>query len=156
MLMKLLKACSFLVLMTFIWLPSLSSNAAGDGSFEVLIDDVYVTGGVLVDDFSGTTIDFSKWDITNEYAVKLDTFNDNLVMISAGSSIPIPFNVTQTPVNAPNLASIQATITVVDTSTMMGDSVSANIAGQCRYALKILLSIGHRSASIFDVFQNSS
>lgn len=128
--MKLLKTRSFLSLMTVIWLPCLSVNAAGDGSFEALVDDVYVTGGVLVDDFSGTTIDFSKWDIPNEYAVKLDTFNDNLVMISAGRSIPVPFNVTQTPVNAPNLTSIQATITVVDTSTMVGDTVSANIAGQ--------------------------
>ena len=108
-----------------------TSKAAGsDGSFEVLIDDVYVTGGVLVDDFSGTTVDFSKWSISNEYAVKVDQVNDNLVMISAGNSIPIPFNITQTPVNAPNLASIEATISLVDTSTVAGDSVAANIAGQ--------------------------
>jgi hypothetical protein len=128
--MKLLKTCSFIVLTTVIWLPSLSANAAGDGVFEALVDDVYVTGGVLVDDFSGTTIDFSKWDTSDEYAVKLDTVNDNLAMVSAGNSIPIPFTATQTPVNTPNLASIQATITVVDTSTIGGDSVSANIAGQ--------------------------
>jgi hypothetical protein len=129
--MKLLKACSFLILTTVIWLPPLSANAVGDGIFEVLVDDVYVTGNVLVDDFEGTTIDFNKWSWPpNEYAVKLDTLSDNLVMISTGNSVPIPFNVTQTPVNAPNLASIQATITVVDTSTVGGDSVSANIAGQ--------------------------
>ncbi len=129
--MKLLKACSFLVLTTVVWLSPLSVNAAGDGIFEVLVDDVYVTGGFLVDDFNGTTIDYSKWaSPSNEYAVKLDQINDNLVMISAGNSVPIPFNVTQTPVNAPNLTAIEATITVVDTSTILGDSVSANIAGQ--------------------------
>jgi hypothetical protein len=37
--MKLLKTCSFLILTTVIWLPSLSADAAGDGFFEVLVDD---------------------------------------------------------------------------------------------------------------------
>jgi hypothetical protein len=110
---------------------STSNSAGADGIFEALIDDVRIVKEELVDDFNGTTIDFNNWSSwKNEYAVKLDTVNDNLVMISAGNSIPIPFNITQTPVNAPNLASIQATITVVDTSTIADDSVSANITGQ--------------------------
>ena len=119
------------LLVTCFWWLTLPGKATGsDGSLEVLLDDVYVTGGVLVDDFSGTTLDFSKWRNNEEYAVKLDTFNDNLVMISAGNSTPIPFNITQTPLNAPDLSSIEATIAVISSSTAAGDSVSANIAGQ--------------------------
>ena len=124
------RTCAIFVLAFTATILSFPAKSAGDGIFEVFVDDVYVTGGVLVDDFSGTTIDFSKWSSNSEYAVKLDTVNENLVMISAGNSGPIPFDVTQTPVNAPNLASIEATITVADTSTIAGDRVSANIGGQ--------------------------
>ena len=88
---------SGIVLASFISLALFATDSrASDGSLEVFVDDVYVAGGVLVDDFSGTTVDFSKWTTGNEFTAKLDTDNDNLVMISAGSSHSLAFNNTRT------------------------------------------------------------
>ncbi len=129
--MKSPKVLSVIISTAYISIALFSTSAvATAGKIEVFVDDVYVTGGVLVDDFSGTTIDFSKWRGESEYAVVTDTLNRNLTMISVGNATPVPFNITQTPVNAPNLAAIQATIEVNSASTVAGDSVSANIAGQ--------------------------
>ena len=111
---------------------SAAANAAS-GKMEVFVDDVYVTGNMLVDDFSGTTIDFSKWSRPQfENAVVLDPINENLVMVSAGDSgsFPIQISPTQTAVHSPNPLAIQATVTVVDTSVLAGQQVSANIAGR--------------------------
>ncbi len=131
--MSLLKTYVKFVFTLVVCLSFLSANAAGlDGVFEVLVDDVKIASNELVDDFEGTSIDFNNWSSPqNEYSVKLDTVNENLAMISAGNSIPVPFNITQTPVVTPNLSSIQATIAVTDHFVMVpGDAASANIAGQ--------------------------
>ena len=122
---------SGIVLASFISLALFATDSrASDGSLEVFVDDVYVAGGVLVDDFSGTTVDFSQWTTGNEYTAKLDTDNDNLIMISAGSSKSLASNSTRTFLVSPDLTSIQALITIVDNAAAVTDSVSASIAGQ--------------------------
>ena len=126
-----LKQFSFIVLSSLVSLSLIVTDSrATEGSFEVFVDDVYIAGGVLVDDFSGTTVDFSKWTTDNEYAAKLDTDNGNLVMISAGSSKNLPFNSTRTFLVSPDLTSIQSSIIIVDTAAAATDSVSASVAGQ--------------------------
>ena len=91
----------------------------------------------LVDDFNGTTIDFTKWsrfdpaiDII-EYTVRVDTVNQNLILINVGDGTTL---FRQQPSrafvsNATDLSAIEATIAVVAVE-YGGSTAAASLEGQ--------------------------
>jgi len=90
----------------------------------------------LVDDFSGATIDFTKWsgfdpsdDIT-EYFVRINTGDDNLVLINVGDGTSLYRDQrSRTWVLNPVLSAIEATISVVSVEDG-GSKAAANLEGQ--------------------------
>jgi hypothetical protein len=91
----------------------------------------------LVDDFNGATIDFSKWsdfdpaqDII-EYTVRVDTVNQNLVLINVGDGSTLFRRQRSRAIvsNATDLSAIEATIAVVSVKDG-GSTASANLEGQ--------------------------
>ena len=143
----------------------LSAGAqAEENRLEVLVDDVFVNESELVDDFSGTTINFERWTSPpHEYAAKVDPVAENLVLISAGNAAPIPFNITQLPLADPDVLSIEATMTLVSTAITAGGEISANISGQFFNASRAAptdqtgeiiatLSIGDRNAGFLEAW----
>ena len=90
----------------------------------------------LVDDFNGTTMDFSKWsgfDSTNditEYFVGVNTADENLVLINLGEgSTLFRYQKSRALIRNPDLSAIEAVISVVSVEDG-GSKAAANIEGQ--------------------------
>ena len=87
----------------------------------------------LVDDFNGSTIDFTKWSdfdpafSAGEFAARIDTTADNLVLIAASDGSR--YQRTRISVLNPSLTALQATISVVSVADG-GSTASANIEGR--------------------------
>jgi hypothetical protein len=87
----------------------------------------------LVDDFNGSTIDFIKWSnfdpafSAGEFAARIDTTADNLVLIAASDGSR--YQRTRISVLNTSLTALQATISVVSIADG-GSTASANIEGR--------------------------
>ena len=127
--MKQLRILSKIILLAgiTIWLTSCGGGGDSNSSSENAARE-------LVDDFNGPTIDFTKWSFfdsthsATEFAARIDTTADNLVLIEASDGSR--YQRTRVRVLNTTLTALQATISVVSAIDGGGGTAAAAVEGQ--------------------------